>query len=240
MRFIRHCSTSCFVAVSFDAPVMQGVTNDNFGPLIAYLVPGLVVLLGVSPFSPMVQGWFAAAPDAQPSIGGFLYLTISSVAVGMTVSAVRWALIDTLHRCTGLSMPPLDFSYLGRNVNAFRLLIEIHYRHYQFYANMFVATGITYGCYRVRLASWAYGWPDVVFVAVQAVFLLTSRDTLKKYYQRSYQLLSAADDAGSRMPWAETDARPLKATSENATLSPVASQNQPVSDPASDTRSAAE
>ena len=61
----------------------QSVSNDNFGPLIAYLVPGATVLAGVSPFSPTLQGWLAATPVAAPSIGGFLYATVASLAVGM-------------------------------------------------------------------------------------------------------------------------------------------------------------
>ncbi len=113
---------------------VQSVTNDNFGPLIAYLVPGAVALAGFSPFSATLGAWFASAPADAPSIGGFLYLTVASLAAGMTVSAVRWAVIDTLHARTGLPPPKLDFSLLGGNVEAFVLLIEIHYRHYQFYA----------------------------------------------------------------------------------------------------------
>ena len=113
---------------------MQSVSNANFGPLIAYLVPGATVLLGFSQFSPVLRTWFASTPTDSPTISGFLYLTVASLAVGMTVSAVRWALVDSLHSLTGLSLPPLDFSRLGNNVEAFSLLIEIHYRHYQFYA----------------------------------------------------------------------------------------------------------
>jgi hypothetical protein len=123
------------------------VTNANFGPLIAYLVPGATVLLGFSQFSPTLRGWFGAGSLESPTIGGFLYLTTASIAVGMTVSALRWALVDTIHSCTGLPLPKLDFSRLGQNVDAYALLIEIHYRHYLFYlfyANMFVATGIAY------------------------------------------------------------------------------------------------
>jgi len=112
---------------------MRGIDNDNFGPLIAYLVPGLVVLLGFSSFSPMLRTWFAAGPGTQPTIGGFLYLTVSSIAVGMTVSALRWAVVDTLHSRTGLPLPTLNFARLGANVSAYSLLIEIHYRHYQYY-----------------------------------------------------------------------------------------------------------
>ena len=168
----------------------QSVSNDNFGPLIAYLVPGVTVLAGVSPFSPTLQGWLAATPDTAPSIGGFLYATVASLAVGMTLSAFRWALVDTAHRLTGLAPPVLDFSQLGENVDAFVLLIEIHYRHYQFYANMLLATAVAYACYRVRLGGCAIGWPDLGVLVVEAVFLLTSRDTLRKYYTRTHQLLS--------------------------------------------------
>ena len=113
---------------------MQSVSNDTFGPLIAYLVPGATVLLGFSQFSPALQTWLAATPVNVPTISGFLYLTVAAVAAGMTVNAVRWVLIDALHASTGLEAPSLDFSKLGRNVEAYTLLIEIHYNHFQFYA----------------------------------------------------------------------------------------------------------
>ena len=113
---------------------MQNVSNANFGPLIAYLVPGVTVLLGFSPFSPVLLSWFGAASPDAPTIGGFLYLTTASIAVGMTVSAIRWAVVDTVHSYTGLPLPPLDYSKLGKNVEAYALLIEIHYRHYLFYS----------------------------------------------------------------------------------------------------------
>ena len=66
-------------------------------------------------------------PTEAPTIGGFLYLTVASLAAGMTVSAIQWAVVDTLHSLTGLPLPPLDFSRLGKNVAAYGLLIEIHY-----------------------------------------------------------------------------------------------------------------
>jgi hypothetical protein len=66
---------------------MESVNNANFGPLIAYLVPGATVLAGFSQFSPVLRSWFGAAPADAPTIGGFLYLTVASLAVGMTVIA---------------------------------------------------------------------------------------------------------------------------------------------------------
>ncbi|MFO1003481.1 MAG: hypothetical protein U0936_24375 [Planctomycetaceae bacterium] len=124
--------------------------NDNFGPLIAYLVPGATALYGLSLFIPGLAGWFAATPTHAPTISGFLYLTVASLAAGMTITAVRWAIVDHIHALTGLKPPTLDFSKLADRVGAMQLLIEIHYRHYQFYANMFVATAFAYACHRLQ------------------------------------------------------------------------------------------
>jgi len=190
---------------------MESVSNANFGPLIAYLVPGATVLAGFSPFSPILRTWLGAAPADGPTIGGFLYLTVASIAVGMTVSAVRWALVDTLHSYTGLPLPPLNFSRLGKNVAAYGLLIEIHYRHYQFYGSMFLACAIAYTCYRVNLGGiLPLGWLDIAFVVLEVIFFVTSRDTLRKYYVRSQQLLAS-------------DARPhsRRAVARNRTPAPT-------------------
>ncbi len=170
---------------------MQSVSNANFGPLIAYLVPGATALWGFSRFSAPLRSWFAFTPVDAPTISGFLYLTVASLAVGMTVTAIRWAFEDLLHAKTGLRPPSLDFARLGGNVDAFNLLIEIHYRHYQFYANMFVATAIAFVCQRSAFnVGSGPGWLDLGFVVLEVVFFCTSRDTLRKYYQRTRQLLS--------------------------------------------------
>lgn len=176
---------------------LNSVSNDNFGPLVAYLVPGATALLGISQFIPVLQVWFAATPADAPTISGFLYLTGASLAMGMTLNAVRWAVVDAAHACTGLPPPRLDFSRLDRKVAALGLLIEIHYRHYQFYANMCVAVAIAFACHRVKLgAVWPLGWLDAVFVLLEVIFFVTSRDTLRKYYSRSRQLLGPRPKRG--------------------------------------------
>ena len=170
---------------------MKDVTSNNFGVLIAYLVPGATALWGLSSFSPSLRAWFAATPRDAPTISGFLYLTVASLAVGMTVTAIRWACVDLVHAATGLKTPDLDFSQLPGKVDAFNLLIEIHYRHYQFYSNMFVATAITWICHRFSiLPRCQISWTDLGFLLVEAIFFLTSRDTLRRYYSRTQQLLS--------------------------------------------------
>lgn len=170
---------------------MDENASGKFGLLVAYLIPGATVLWGLSLFSPQLAGLFAAAPPNAPTIGGVLYLTIASLAAGMTVNAVRWAVLDTLHSRTGLALPPLDFSRLGTNVEAFNLLIEIHYKHYQFHANMVVATALAYACYRIHTGlRGTWGWFDAGVAVLEIVFFAMSRDTLRKYYTRGAQLLA--------------------------------------------------
>ncbi len=178
---------------------MQSVSNDNFGPLIAYLVPGATALWGISEFVPSLRSWFAVVPMQTPTIGGFLYLTVASIACGMVVSAIRWAVVDSLHRVTGLQLPTLDFSKLGRNVEAFHLLIEIHYKHYQHFSGMLIATAIAYGSYRIKHGFWQLGWMDAGFLVIEAIFWMASRDTLKKYDLRSQQLLAAEGTESRRV-----------------------------------------
>lgn len=171
---------------------MQSVTNDTFGPLVAYLVPGATMLWGLSPFSPPLQALFASSSATAPTIGGFLYLTVAAIAAGMIVSAIRWAVIDTLHAWTGLPPPSLNFARLGDNVEAFQLLIEIHYRHYQCYANLEIATLVAYIGHRVAHGGLQpLGLLDAGFVTLEFVLFIAGRDTLKKYYARSHQLLRA-------------------------------------------------
>jgi hypothetical protein len=169
---------------------MQSITNDTFGPLIAYLVPGATALVGLSPFLPVVEGWLASSPQNPPTISGLLYLSLASLASGMTVSALRWATIDWFHARTGLPAPSLNFSRLMGRVEEYRLLIEIHYRHYQFYANMFVAVIIAYVSYRATVGWHSFGLPDVATVVLEPIFFFTSRDTLRKYYARTVQLFT--------------------------------------------------
>jgi hypothetical protein len=164
----------------------------NFGLLIAFLLPGFVALWGVSYVSEPVRSWFGASPDDAPTVGGFLYVTLASIVAGLTVSTVRWMVIDTLHHATGLARPAWDFSLLQQHVAAFDVLVEFHYRYYLFYANMIVAITFT-TLMRHAVASsgpFAIDFSDAAAVILSLLFLAGSRDTLSKYYRRGDALLA--------------------------------------------------
>ncbi len=98
------------------------------------LAPGFTTLWGLSEFSPTLRAWLDAAASAQPTVGGFLFVNAASVAIGVAVSAVRWAVVDSVHHATGIMPPELDFSKLPERLAGYTVLIEIHYGYYQFYS----------------------------------------------------------------------------------------------------------
>lgn len=170
------------------------LTARNFGLLIAYLIPGFVALWGVSVVSPPVSGWLAGPSPAGPTIGGFLFVTLASLAAGMTASAIRWVLLDTLHHATGLKRPSFNDVLLDRKLTAFDYLVQNHYRYYQFYGNTLVAILFAYPLYRLAAASPATFTPlDVAVLLLECVFFAASRDALRNYYVRASRLLTETE-----------------------------------------------
>lgn len=89
---------------------MKEVSKQNFGLVIAYLLPGLVALWGVSYFSDTVRLWLTTGGQTAPSVAGFLYVTLAAFTAGLTLGAIRAVTVDLLHHCTGVPKPEWDFS----------------------------------------------------------------------------------------------------------------------------------
>src|SRR4051812_32620591 len=107
---------------------MKDLSASNFGLLIAYVVPGLVALWGLSFIFPFVSGWLHASPEGQPTVAGFLYVSLAAIGTGLFVSTLRWMSIDPIQRLTRVVPPAWDFAKLQGNLDAFELLNESHYR----------------------------------------------------------------------------------------------------------------
>lgn len=163
---------------------------NDFGLIIAYVLPGFVALWGTADLSPPLRAWLGTTPESGPSVAGFLFITVASVGAGLTVSTVRWLVIDTLHGWTGLKPHDRDFATLQQNTEGFNVLVEYHYRYYQFYANTLIAVVWTWIARRASLGMLSgFGWADVGYTLLVALFFLGSRDTFRKYYLRTGQLL---------------------------------------------------
>ena len=169
---------------------MKDVSPGNFGVLIAFVLPGFIVLWGVSYFSATVRLWLSGS-GTTPTIGGFMFGTLASVAAGVTVSTVRWLVIDKVHHWTGIRQPPWNFSRLGRNVDAYNVLNDIHYKFYLFHANGLIALLFVYVARRTHQGIFTapVGWADLGFALLAVVLFIGSRDMLRKYFTRVSQLL---------------------------------------------------
>ena len=106
---------------------MSELTNKNFGLLIAYVLPGFLTLLGISRYSQSLASLVRYTPHGAPTVAGFLYITLGSLLAGLTISALRWATIDTFHHVTGLKTPDFEFSLLDERLEGFLQLATVQF-----------------------------------------------------------------------------------------------------------------
>lgn len=175
-----------------DACPVTSVTRENFGYLIAYVIPGFVVVSIFAGRFDVVRDWLGfSATFTGPTVGGFLYVTIASVTAGMLLGALRWATLDPIHQHTGLKQPPRDYASMHGKTTTFHYLVEVHYRYYEFYGHMLLS--VLVGLIDSRHLSLVLGLPTVVvFVTLFSTALLlffASRDALKNYYERTHAIL---------------------------------------------------
>lgn len=166
---------------------MSAPVSENFGLIIAYLIPGTGLLYSIRDDSALVELWFAGNPVSSPTVAGFMFVSLASVAVGLVLSTVRWLLLDSLHHRTGTPPPQRDFEKLADRVEAFRILVENKYRYYQFYGNSLMALLVTVP---VQINANRLSWAQAALSLLLGIILfLGSRNTLSGYYRESAQLL---------------------------------------------------
>lgn len=171
---------------------MSEITDRNFGILIAYLLPGFVALTALAEYSEPVRAWLGTAAGTGPTVGGFLYVTLASVAAGLTVSALRWLILDTIHHHAGVPRPQWDFAALPANLPAFQGAVENHYRYYQFYGNALIALLLALPGPLTRAFPANVGLATAAVLGLSALFFVASRDALRKYYTRTSAFLQVS------------------------------------------------
>ena len=163
---------------------------NDFGLLIAYVLPGFIALWGLTFLDPAWELQILGTGNNQPTIAGFLFSTVAALTAGLTISTIRWMTIDPIHHATGVQPPDWDFARLETKVDAFNVLIEGHYRFYLWYANSFVAILWVFIARRIAADGlWPLNGWDAGLLAALPLLFLGSRDTLRKYYLRAGRLL---------------------------------------------------
>lgn len=172
---------------------VDDLTGRGFGLIIAYVLPGYVALIGMSPFSELVRSWLMAALSADTGVAGFLHLTTASLCLGMLGGCFRWIVVDTVNSWTGLRRPVWDDQRLTERLSAFNLIVEHHYRYYQFYGSTLLILPVVYWTNRQAQHSLLGPWTDVLLLITEAVLFAAARDALRTYFRRALILLGPHD-----------------------------------------------
>lgn len=167
---------------------VQTVSTHNFGYLISYVLPGFVGLWGISYHSPTLRLWLGVPPGDAVKVGGFLYVTILSIGLGLCLSTFRWLVLDTIHARTGLPRPQLDFARLREATSGYSLMTAYYYEYYKAHGNGLMAVLLAAA---LRWTALGVRFGEAMAVACLAALLfLGSRDTLRKFYTAVEGLLA--------------------------------------------------
>jgi hypothetical protein len=170
---------------------MKDVTENNFGVIIAFLLPGFLFLWGLSFSNNDVATWLTnmSSKDA-PQIGSFLYTTVASLALGLLIDAIRGAVIDEIfYRFFNLEWPAINSSKLKNKdtLAAFNAAIQNHYRYYQYYANSVVAVAAAFAAYVIAGKSLS-AEIAIPIGALLLILLYVSYDELKSFNERAKEI----------------------------------------------------
>lgn len=153
-------------------------------------MPGFLALVLIGQYSAAIHAWLASQPPSGPTVGGFLYTTLASLALGLTLSTIRWLVLDRLHYRTGIRRPAWNFSRLEQHVTAFQLAVDYHYRYYQFYGNtlMVLVVSVFLPHPIPGLLPGPTNVCRLVLATLAMLFFVASRDALRNYHDRAIAL----------------------------------------------------
>ena len=146
--------------------MVMPVPTLDFGLFIAYVVPGMIALYGLSFVSQRLKSVCQPDSTTAPSVGGAVLVTLVALVIGRLLSIGRAAVIDQTFR---VPVPVLDCSHApqrgavrgaapdylqltdeGRR-EAFRLAIANEQRPYQFAGNTAIAMVLATTCWLISL-----------------------------------------------------------------------------------------
>lgn len=114
----------------------------SFGTLIAYLIPGIVGLFAISPFSTTIE--LLLYKNASFSMVSGLVIVLLSLATGMVINAIGFLTIRKVFKLIGIK-PPTAKEYANltkEELPVLERITEYTYRYFECYCNLSVAIAI--------------------------------------------------------------------------------------------------
>src|SRR5271166_2720866 len=170
--------------------VMKDIPGVNFGVLIAFWLPGFLFLRGLSYSWPEIATWLPKSGGEAATVGGFLNVSLASLAVGLLINAIRWAIVQEvlLYGVGRLQRRTINYHKLTNKdvYTAFQGAIENNYRYYQYYANAFVAIVAAFTSYAVYHVASLWTW--VLAISIAIILLIAAYNELNVFNQRAAEI----------------------------------------------------
>lgn len=150
---------------------MKDFTTTSFGLIIAYLLPGLVALLGVSAWWDKLRAVLHSLFSAQVDGGLLVSVGTCALVIGLFLNVLRWLTFEHII-CKKYKVSPNVFSNSqnSEKLQSFLMVIEETFRYHQFYGSIAILIPFLY-------TSWVrHVYPEIlhdsVFLSTTFVFVL--------------------------------------------------------------------
>jgi len=178
---------------------MKDVTITSFGLVIAYLLPGLVGLYGLSFWSPALQKVFGTFLTLQSNVGLFLIVLLAALIVGLLANGFRYFIFEVLFfKSYRMDQSLLKYLPGERKLSAYRTAIDETYRYHQWWGGLAVVTPIgcigwivAVGPYHLRTGLFAIG-----FIAIEWFCVLVALRIWAQTVKRLEFILKGEADMG--------------------------------------------
>jgi hypothetical protein len=125
---------------------MKDVTATSFGLAIAYLVPGLVGLYGLSFWDNRLRKTFDTFLTAESNIGLFFLVVFAALTAGLVAHGLRFVLFEKLFPGPTDHLKDGGFGALSDEGKreAFQAAVDQEFRYHQLWGGLFVVAPIAF------------------------------------------------------------------------------------------------
>ena len=178
---------------------MEQVTSTTLGLLMAYLLPGLVVLYSLSFWSLRLREVFRSFLAAQ-QIGLFLLVLAASLIAGLLAGAVRWVGFEFLFGSKCQHLEPAQFRQLTTQTkfSAFSYIVDENFRFHQFWGAMVVVAPFL--CASLLKEFWNYIHllgiltGVITFLIMEFIIAIAAWKSYKRFVARARCILAGPGD----------------------------------------------
>lgn len=188
----------------------------DFGPVVAFILPGLACLWAVSDRRAPVVGPLYDVTEGGLTVSLFLLIVLVALGVGLFLAGLRYCTLEQWFRKRKPKYNKLDYRSLAKREQtdkAFRGIVDSFWFYYLFYGNLFVAipAAALFRLYAVWLegeplktafgsyaASGSFGFVKgasvlVILALAELVLYGSARSAWDNYYESAQEILKAPE-----------------------------------------------